>query len=108
MGSGLDDYPRQDNRQLSKQHVDLISWLYFFAESLEKISGYLGQQKGQKYYRQLKNFYNGTLQEHHLDHTDNLLKDISVSKDHNINEFVTHVGYINIFPFMMGMVAENT
>jgi mannosyl-oligosaccharide glucosidase len=50
MGSGLDDYPRQDSKQLSKQHVDLISWLYFFAESLEKISDFLGQQKGIKYY----------------------------------------------------------
>jgi hypothetical protein len=41
MGSGLDDYPRQDIGEYSKQHVDLISWLYFFAESLEMISEYL-------------------------------------------------------------------
>jgi hypothetical protein len=31
MGSGLDDYPRRDEGKLSKQHVDLISWLYFFS-----------------------------------------------------------------------------
>lgn len=108
MGSGLDDYPRQDTNQLSKQHVDLISWLYFFSESLEKISQYLGQEKGEKYYRGLKNFYNETLYAHYLDPQDNLFKDISVSKSHNINEFVTHIGYINLFPFMMGMLAENS
>ena len=37
MGSGLDDFPRQDAGQKSKQHVDIISWLYLFAQSLEKI-----------------------------------------------------------------------
>ena len=35
MGSGLDDYPRiEKDRQLSKQHVDLMSWIYFFSEGL--------------------------------------------------------------------------
>jgi hypothetical protein len=43
MGSGLDDYPLQDKGKLSKQHVDLILWFYFFSESLEKISEFLEQ-----------------------------------------------------------------
>jgi hypothetical protein len=35
MGSGLDDYPRMENdKQMSKQHVDLMSWIYFFSEGL--------------------------------------------------------------------------
>lgn len=35
MGSGLDDYPRiEQDGQLSKQHVDLMSWIYFFSEGL--------------------------------------------------------------------------
>lgn len=108
MGSGLDDYPRQDSHQLSKQHVDLISWLYFFSQSLQMISKHLGMAKGVKYYGELKRFYNETLHKHYLDHSDNLFKDISVSDNHNINEFVTHFGYINLFPFMMGMVAEGS
>ena len=38
MGSGLDDYPRMNAaHQISKQHVDLLSWLYFFSSSLDTI-----------------------------------------------------------------------
>lgn len=43
MGSGLDDYPRrEDESSVAKQHVDLISWLYLFSNSLSKISKYMG------------------------------------------------------------------
>jgi hypothetical protein len=39
MGSGLDDYPRVNNKtQVSKEHIDLSSWLWLFADSLEKIA----------------------------------------------------------------------
>ena len=42
MGSGLDDYPRvQNGKQVSKEHIDLSSWLWLFADGLEKISSYL-------------------------------------------------------------------
>lgn len=43
MGSGLDDYPRrEDEFSVAKQHVDLLSWLYLFSNSLSKISKYMG------------------------------------------------------------------
>jgi len=52
MGSGLDDYPRTEKEhQISKQHVDLMSWIYFFAEGLEEIATYLEEEKPMKYYR---------------------------------------------------------
>lgn len=108
MGSGLDDYPRQDTKQLSKQHVDLISWLYFFAESLGKVSEYLNNTKGMKYYQNLTQFYNNSLHKSYYDSKDSLFKDISVSEAQNIDGFVTHIGYINLFPFMMGMVHEGS
>ena len=55
MGSGLDDYPRTGtSQQISKQHVDLMSWVYFFAEGLEQIAEYLDLPKPARYYRQRK------------------------------------------------------
>ena len=51
MGSGLDDYPRQDSEEISKQHVDLISWLFFFSESLQMVAEYLGETKAAEYYK---------------------------------------------------------
>lgn len=55
MGSGLDDYPRTATQtQISKQHVDLMSWMYFFSEGLEEIAKYLKLKRPQKYYHQKK------------------------------------------------------
>jgi hypothetical protein len=35
MGSGLDDYPRTETKeQISKEHIDLTSWLWFFSDAL--------------------------------------------------------------------------
>lgn len=41
-GSGLDDYPRQDRISISKSHIDLNVWIYFMADSMGKISDFLG------------------------------------------------------------------
>jgi hypothetical protein len=55
MGSGLDDYPRTDkSHQISTQHVDLLSWLYLFSESLTDIANYLNLKKPALYYSQKK------------------------------------------------------
>jgi hypothetical protein len=55
MGSGLDDYPRTStSTQISKQHVDLMSWIYFFSEGLAEIAEHLGFSRSQKFYEQKK------------------------------------------------------
>lgn len=42
MGSGLDDYPRvEEKSQISKEHIDLSSWLWFFSDALENVAQYL-------------------------------------------------------------------
>lgn len=58
MGSGLDDYPRTSNQtELSKQHVDIVSWLFFFSDSLSQVARELNTSKTPmhkqiKYYEQ--------------------------------------------------------
>ena len=55
MGSGLDDYPRVEKQtQISKEHIDLSSWLWFFSDSLETISKYLSKYKSAKFYNKWK------------------------------------------------------
>jgi hypothetical protein len=61
-----------------------------------------------KYYRELKYFYNDSLHHDYLDRKHLLFKDISISESQNIDEFVTHIGYINLFPFMISMVADGS
>ena len=67
MGSGLDDYPRQDHGEKSKQQVDIISWLYLFSETIEKIASFIGEPKAAKFYSEEKIFYNQTLFKEYLD-----------------------------------------
>ena len=55
MGSGLDDYPRvQEKSQISKEHIDLSSWLWFFSDALENIAKYLEKDKAARYYKKWK------------------------------------------------------
>jgi len=80
MGSGLDDYPRTaTDTQISKQHVDLMSWIYFFSEGLETIASHLQEEKPMKYYRERKEEMKRKIIDECLDENDLLFKDQSVA-----------------------------
>lgn len=87
MGSGLDDYPRTATEtQISKQHVDLMSWIYFFSEGLEKISAHLNLTRPHRYYQERKEEMRRKIIEECLDPVDLLFKDQSViAKNQYIN-----------------------
>ena len=42
--SGLDDYPRAQPPHLGELHVDLISWMGFFARTMGEIAQYLREE----------------------------------------------------------------
>lgn len=42
--SGLDDYPRAKPPHLGELHVDLISWMGFFSNTLSQIAEFLGEE----------------------------------------------------------------
>ena len=49
--SGLDDYPRAKPPHSGELHVDLISWVAFFARTMGEISEYLGLEDDLKEYK---------------------------------------------------------
>ena len=106
MGSGLDDYPRIENeQQLSKQHVDLISWIYFFADGLENIAYYLKLNKPAFYYHKKKLEMKSKIFEECLDTQDLVFKDqIVKAKNEFVDRLVTKNGYISLFPFFLGVM----
>lgn len=42
--SGLDDYPRAEPPHLGELHLDLISWMGFFTETMSDIAEFLGEE----------------------------------------------------------------
>jgi hypothetical protein len=106
MGSGLDDYPRVELKgQVSKEHIDLGSWLWFFADSLQTIASHLNQEKAARFYLRWKSELRDKIIEECLDESDMLFKDLAVKGEKLfLDQKVTKLGYINLFPFFVGLL----
>lgn len=49
--SGLDDYPRAEKPHVGELHVDLMSWMGFFARTMREVAEYLGEEDDEIEYR---------------------------------------------------------
>lgn len=49
--SGLDDYPRAEKPHIGELHVDLMSWMGFFARTMREVAEYLGEEDDEIEYR---------------------------------------------------------
>ncbi|XP_072999094.1 mannosyl-oligosaccharide glucosidase GCS1 [Typha latifolia] len=134
--SGLDDYPRASHPNDEERHVDLRCWILLAADCMHSIAELLRIESGlEKAYfmmsKQLSNF--DILNQMHLDdisgayfdfgnHTEKVrLRWYEVkSKDTMQRELlrdtfgrpqlalVPHVGYVSLFPFMMGIIPPDS
>ncbi len=61
--SGMDDYPRSSTQHPGDLHVDLLSWMAYFANSLERVANILelkaDAKKYQKHYKQMMHTLDG-------------------------------------------------
>ena len=103
MGSGLDDYPREDDDSKSEQHLDLAVWLCFFAENLEKIASYIDEHDDSTEYNSIFTHLKEKINEEFLDYTDFIYKDVTYNVKENEYDHNNHLGYINLFPFFFGL-----
>jgi len=106
LASGLDDYPRPSPPTDNELHVDLSSWVAFFANSLYKISLYL-EKDGSKF----KNDFNKILTNidlYHWDPITNLYQDIIYHSNNQSKEYFKTHGYINYFPFLLSIMKEDS
>ncbi|KRX02144.1 Six-hairpin glycosidase-like protein [Pseudocohnilembus persalinus] len=108
-GSGLDDYPRQDRISISKSHIDLNVWIYFMADSMEKISDFMGFNDKLRQYNKFKKSVDFKLQDQFLDKEDFIYKDLAILKRQKQKEvFMKHIGYITLYPIFTGQVQQNS
>ncbi|KAK5583883.1 hypothetical protein RB653_005487 [Dictyostelium firmibasis] len=107
LASGLDDYPRASQPSTSEIHIDLNSWVAFFAKSLSNLTKYLGgnveqQEKSQMYFKQFK-LIQSNIEQMHWDEKESLFHDILIHKNGS-KEFLRTYGYMNYFPMLLGVL----
>jgi mannosyl-oligosaccharide glucosidase len=130
--SGLDDYPRASHPNDEERHVDLRCWMLLATNCIRSIAEFLKMDSAleKDYYKmsnQLSDF--GTLNKWHLDdkigayfdygnHTEKVrlrwydVQDKDTMRQELLREtlqppqlqLVPHVGYVSLFPFMMGAI----
>ncbi|KAL6840416.1 hypothetical protein ACP4OV_030226 [Aristida adscensionis] len=134
--SGLDDYPRASHPNDEERHVDLRCWMLLATNCMRSIAGFLKMDSAleKNYYKmsnQLSDF--ATLNKLHLDdnigayfdygnHTEKVrlrwydIKDKDGMRRELLREtvqppqlqLVPHVGYVSLFPFMMGAIPPES
>lgn len=102
--SGLDDFPRSSNPSNNELHLDLISWLTFASKILGKIANIIGEdaspyEKNEKAMLQaLEIHWNPTLK---------VYSDI-MNFTGTQPQYSPHIGYVNLFPFMLGLIPNDS
>lgn len=134
--SGLDDYPRASHPSDDERHLDLRCWMLLAADCMHSIAEFLGMKNDleKDYYLMLDRLSNfEILNQMHLDEVSGAYLDFGnhtekvrlrwhevMSADTVRRELVRetlerpqpalvpHVGYISLFPFMMGIIPPTS
>ncbi|KYQ93594.1 glycoside hydrolase family 63 protein [Tieghemostelium lacteum] len=105
LSSGLDDYPRCYPNQ-SEIHIDLTSWVAFYAGSMARISQTLGKDHSR--YQLEKQTIVSLIEKYLWDDETSLYQDIVYRGDSEPPRFFRTHGYINYFPLILGLIPEDS
>jgi mannosyl-oligosaccharide glucosidase len=104
--SGMDDFPRSAVAHPGDLHVDLISWVSYFAKRLEGVANVLGYEKDVKLFKSHQKLMSETLDKVHWNPETNTYSDVTIAG--NSRELVVHVGYVSITPLLLGLIPYNS
>lgn len=111
LGSGLDDYPRFDDDQISIAHLDIHNWMIFLADGMSRISGAIGKAHHAAHYAKLKAEMVEQMDEF-LDRNEHIYSDMCLSYQwqgqYYKRQYSGHVGYIQFFPIISGALASGS
>ncbi|KAJ3411945.1 Processing alpha glucosidase I [Chytridiales sp. JEL 0842] len=105
--SGLDDYPRGYPPHQGELHVDLLSWVAFMAKSLKEIASFLGKDSDRKMLETNYRDMISSLDDLHWNERVKAYCDLTVNTQGK-SEMVVHLGYITLFPFILGLVPNDS
>lgn len=106
--SGLDDYPRARPPHSGELHVDLMSWMGFFARTMAEVAEYLGHEDDLAEYTRHERGIRANLEDLHWSEGDQAYCDVTIANVEDEQGYgeersvhVCHKGYISLFPLML-------
>eukprot|EP00158_Paraphelidium_tribonemae_P008608 Partr_v1_DN28627_c3_g1_i3_m49438 putative mannosyl-oligosaccharide glucosidase len=102
--SGLDDYPRASPSKY-EMHVDLVSWIGFYASSLSTVSSFLGHATDTRYFDDILSETVKSL-DCFWKSQERVYADLTANPETQQLDFAVHKGYISLFPFMFNLAPR--
>ncbi|TPX40080.1 mannosyl-oligosaccharide glucosidase [Synchytrium endobioticum] len=104
--SGLDDYPRAAEPNTGELHVDLLSWVGFFAKTLQRVAEEIGYKDDAAMYAKHYQDILYSLEDMHWSEAAKCFCDLTVGA-HGKSTFVVHKGYVSLFPLLLGLLKPD-
>ncbi|GAA6060932.1 hypothetical protein JCM10212_003840 [Sporobolomyces blumeae] len=105
--SGLDDYPRAVPPHLGELHVDLASWMAFFARTMKEVAEFLEIEDDVEEYEDHYDAIVHNIDDLHWNEEKQMYCDASVDEDDE-SYHVCHAGYISLFPFLLSLLEPSS
>ncbi|KAK0533947.1 Processing alpha glucosidase I [Tilletia horrida] len=105
--SGLDDYPRAKVPHSGELHVDLHSWMGFFAQMMRRIAEVLGEEEDVREFESHRAGIVSNLDELYWDEKEKMYCDVSVDEDEE-SFHVCHRGYVSLFPLLLRLLPADS
>lgn len=105
--SGLDDYPRPQPPSPGELHVDLMSWMGFFAQNLHDIASYLDLKDDAEAFETARIAIERNILDLHWSEEAKSFCDVGVDR-HDESYFACHEGYVSILPMALGLVSHDS
>ncbi|GAA5872836.1 hypothetical protein JCM8547_005716 [Rhodosporidiobolus lusitaniae] len=105
--SGLDDYPRATPPHLGELHVDLASWMGFFARTMRDVAEFLEEEEDAEEFDEQFEAIVGNIGDLHWSEEEGMYCDASVDEDDE-SSHVCHAGYISLFPFLLQLLEPSS
>ncbi|WFD35622.1 mannosyl-oligosaccharide glucosidase [Malassezia cuniculi] len=101
--SGLDDYPRAPEPHSGELHVDLHSWMGYFARAMKTFANMLGHEDDEDEYARHERAITANVVDLHWSASDKLFCDASVNHEGD-SYHVCHAGYVSLYPLLMQLL----
>ncbi|KAJ8482276.1 hypothetical protein ONZ51_g5462 [Trametes cubensis] len=104
--SGMDDYPRGPPHA-GELHLDLISWMAFFAQTMRDIAEFVGEVDDAIAFEEIAKATIENIDDLHWSEENQMYCDVSVNDDDE-SYHVCHRGYLSLFPFLLSLLPPDS